>query len=81
MESRAGYLTVSEGIEYLFELEQQGKGKEPIFILRGQDQLAVPVVFFWAQLAEKHNVDLKKISGAWKRAEEMAGWLPRRMPD
>jgi hypothetical protein len=81
MEPRANYRTVIEAIAYLKTLDREGKGDEPVFILRGQDQLSVAVVFYWAQLAEQHHVDFKKVTGAWKRAEEMAAWVPRRLPD
>lgn len=74
-------MTVAEGIRYLTALRNKGGDDEPIFILRGQDKLAVPTVFFWAQIAEKHGVSLKKVSGAWAHAEAMAGWSPRKLPD
>ncbi len=71
-------MTVKDALLYLERISDQ---REPIFILRGQDRLAVPTVFYWAQLAEKHGVDLKKVSGAWAHAEAMAGWVPRKIPD
>lgn len=74
-------MTVGEGILYLTSILEKGGGQEPIFILRGQDRLAVPTVFFWAQIAEKHGVLFRKVTGAWAHAEAMAGWPKRKMPD
>lgn len=80
-EDRQLHMTVTRAIAYLQVLEDQHGGNEPVFILRGQDRLAVPTIFEWAHLAEKHGVDLKKVSGAWHCAEVMAGWPHRKMPD
>ena len=74
-------MTIDEAIFRLTELSQAGKGKEPVFILRGQDRLAVPTVFHWAHLAEKSEVNLRKVAGAWKVAEAMASWPKRKLPD
>jgi ribosomal protein L22 len=71
-------MTVEQAISYLTLLKEK---KEPVFILRGQDRLAVPTVFYWAQLAEKSGVDIKKVSGAWRHAEAMAAWPKRKLPD
>jgi hypothetical protein len=78
---RYQHMTVSKAIAYLQVLEDQHKGDEPVFILRGQDRLAVPVIFYWAQLAEKHGVKVSKYAGAWHCAEQMASWPNRKTPD
>jgi len=80
-EDRQRHMTVTQAIAYLQVLEDQHGGHEPVFVLRGQDRLAVPTIFFWAQLAEKHGVSLKKVSGAWHCAEQMASWPNRKTPD
>jgi hypothetical protein len=79
--NRQEHMTVSKAIAYLQVLEDQHQGEEPVFILRGQDRLAVPAIFFWAQMAEKHGVKMKKVSGAWHCAEVMASWPNRKTPD
>lgn len=71
-------MTVEQAISYLSLLKNK---QEPVFLLRGQDRLSVPTIFFWAQIAEKHGVDIKKVAGAWAHAEAMAGWTPRKLPD
>ena len=68
-------------LEALIYITEKVKTDEEVFILRAHDVLAVPVVFYWAQLAEKHGVDLKKVAGAWKVAERMIGFTSRRIPD
>lgn len=83
MKSTGQYRTIQDMLDYFTGLLEQGKADpmEPVFTLRGQDRLAVPTVFFWAQIAEKHGVDLKKVAGAWAHAEAMAAWPKRKMPD
>lgn len=83
MTNYKGYTTIQEMLGYYRQLIEAGKAdpQEPVFVLRGQDRLAVPTVFFWAQLAEKSEVDMKKVSGAWRHAEAMAAWPKRKLPD
>ena len=74
-------LTVESGASYLLQLTIEGKGAEPIFILRGQDILAPSAVFAWAHSAEKHGVGLRKLAGAWDTSGKMLAWYKRKMPD
>jgi hypothetical protein len=62
-------------------LTEKVKDNEEVFVLKAHDVLAVPTVFYWAQLAEKHGVDLKKIRGAWECAARMLEYTGRRIPD
>jgi hypothetical protein len=71
-------MTKTEAILYISEKVRED---EEVFVLRGRDVLAVPTVFYWASLAEKHGVDLKKIGGAWNCAEKMIQTPARRIPD
>lgn len=45
--------------------------EEPIFIMRGQDQLAMVPIYTWIDLAEKKNIPEAKQEAALKRANEM----------
>lgn len=54
---------------------------EPVFILRGQDQLAEEVVNFWADLAERAEVRSGKVADARLVAQEMAAWPTKKRPD
>lgn len=71
-------MTKTEAMIYLSDRVQPG---EEVFILKARDLLAVPTVFYWAQLAEKHGVSIGKVGNAWKCAERMVGFSGRRLPD
>lgn len=43
---------------------------EPIFILRGQDPLALVPIYTWIDLAEKKHVNEEKVNRAAQHAEE-----------
>lgn len=68
----------AEALIYITEKVREG---EEVFVLKAHDVLAVPTVFYWASLAEKHGVDLTKVAGAWKCAERMLTYSGRRIPD
>lgn len=67
--------------EALIYVTEKVRDDEEVFVLKARDVLAVPVVFYWAQLAEKHGVDLKKVRGAWDCAAKMLTFSGRRIPD
>ena len=71
-------MTKHEALDYI---EFKVRDDEEVFILKARDMLAVPTVFYWATLAEKHEVNLKKVRSAWECAEKMAGFTNRRIPD
>lgn len=54
---------------------------EPIFILRGQDQLADTVVDYWASLARGAGVDMARVTEARNLADAMRAWPKRKIPD
>jgi hypothetical protein len=54
---------------------------EPVFVLRGQDELAPDVVEFWADIAESKGVTSSKVAQARQWAEMMREWQPRKLPD
>lgn len=54
---------------------------EPLFILRAQDELAVQVVRYWADLAEARGVRSGKVAGARKLAAAMERWPEKKLPD
>jgi hypothetical protein len=54
---------------------------EPLFILRGQDQLAPALVRAWAALAKEHGCSADKVAEAIDLAHKMEGWPVRKWPD
>lgn len=54
---------------------------EPIFTLRAQDVLAPMVVEYWAELAAKLKVRPEKILEAYRTAQAMREFGPRKVPD
>lgn len=60
-------MTKDKAISYLmYKVEED----EPVFILRGNDVLAVPTIFKWTDLAKDYHVPSKKIEGAIEAAGE-----------
>lgn len=55
--------------------------EEPVFVLRGQDELSSQLVLAWADLAEKAGVRSGKVAEARRWAKEMANWPSRKLPD
>jgi hypothetical protein len=55
--------------------------KEPVFILRGRDQLAIQGVIAWIQYAKTCGVPKRKIRGAMRTLCSMRTYVPKRMPD
>jgi hypothetical protein len=54
---------------------------EPVFVLRGQDEIAAPLVGLWIAYAIKQGVNQKKIDEAIKIAEEFNSWSITKKPD
>ena len=50
----------------LYKVEED----EPVFILRGNDVLAVPTIFKWVDLAKDYHVPHAKVEGALTSAGE-----------
>ena len=59
----------------------KAKDDEPIFILRGQDILAGPLVRLWADLAQIAVCPQEKVDEANDLAEKMKNWVPKKWPD
>ena len=53
---------------------------EPLFLLRGQDELAPDTVRFYADLVEARDADLD-IDLLIESANRMQRWEPRKLPD
>lgn len=54
---------------------------EPVFLIRGQDQLAGQVVRMWAELNLLAGGDLSLSSAACEHAERMDAWSPKKLAD
>lgn len=70
-------MTAEDGKTYLERLDS----KEPVFILRAQDVLALPAILYWINLASTMNVPRAKIVGALAVAVEFGAWETRKVPD
>lgn len=57
------------------------KPGEPIFILRGQDQIAAEVIRFWARRATQEGVDAAKVADALDDAKAFDAWPTKKLPD
>jgi hypothetical protein len=53
---------------------------EPLFLLRGQDELAPDTIRFYADLVEARDADLD-IDRLIACANRMRAWQPRKLPD
>lgn len=67
--------------EALLYLESFKDLDEPVFILRGQDKLALRTMVEWLVLAEDAAVDEDKIRGAALSAAAMILWPIKKLPD
>jgi hypothetical protein len=55
---------------------------EPVFVLRATDKLAPTAVRYWAELAARHGVGLKKTHEAVQFARRMEDWAgEKKLPD
>jgi hypothetical protein len=54
---------------------------EPVFILRGQDRLAAPIVRLWAEMASRVGCSADKVKEAQELADAMDQWLIQKFPD
>ena len=54
---------------------------EPLFLLRGRDPLAPPIVAGWATDAFNAGVGEAKVESARAIAHAMADYHPQRLPD
>lgn len=63
------------------ELIRRIPDEEPVFMLRGQDQLAPAIVRAWADAAEAAGVRSGKVADARRQADDMDQWQPKKLPD
>ena len=70
-------MTVAEQIEVMKGWPQD----EPVFVLRGQDELAEAVAQHWCVVAVARQVNMEKVSSAFSVVAEMGKWNPKKMPD
>ena len=54
---------------------------EPVFVLRGQDQLAVHVLTNWIHRAEDKGVNPAKVADARRLLEKFKQYGPKKLPD
>ena len=74
-------MTAKEGIRYL---SMKCDHDEPVFILKASDALASSTVLFWADMAERSQVNEAKVCGALTVSREMREWTntnSSRLPD
>ena len=53
---------------------------EPVFLLRGQDQLACQAIEFYAALCAQHQAP-EIAQKAWDHAQRMKAWPKKKVPD
>ncbi len=70
-------MKISSAIAYLQNLPPN----EPVFILRGQDQLASATITHWCALHHAYGGDLDKRNGAALAASELLAWPYKKLPD
>lgn len=66
--------------EVLIQLENI-PDDEPLFLLRGQDELAEHTILDWCERANMSNVSISKIQGALQCALKMEDWKFKKTPD
>lgn len=54
---------------------------EPIFVLRGQDELAPDIIDLWADELESRGGNADKVLHARKTADAMRAWPTQKLPD
>jgi hypothetical protein len=54
---------------------------EPVFLLRGQDEVAARTVRYWAMALEARGGDPAIIEAARRQAQRMDDWPVKKMPD
>jgi hypothetical protein len=54
---------------------------EPVFLIRGQDELAADVLEFYAEQAAKRGVDAGLIRRTLEQAKRMRVWPKHKKPD
>lgn len=54
---------------------------EPVFVLRGQDELAVSAVLYWVAVAESRGLGQEMLQSARAHAMRMAEWPVKKLPD
>ena len=54
---------------------------EPVFLLRGQDEMAAATALYWAALAESRGVNDKMVQSARDHAVAMTKWPVKKKPD
>ncbi len=59
----------------------KAKSDEPIFVIRGQDALAVQVIAYWISLGLESGVPEDKLLDAFNTALAMKAWPNRKVPD
>jgi len=71
----------AEGIDYLKKMLNEGKGLEPIFIIRGQDIVSGQAVIAWVAAATRAGAPVHKTIRAEEIGEEMNKWPVKKVPD
>jgi hypothetical protein len=54
---------------------------EPVFLIRGQDQIGASTVRLWATLAELAGCDLEIVNKAKRHADKMDAWPKKKIAD
>lgn len=79
------YCVISQTYEHaahiVRDLTGSPRGSEPVFVLRGQDNLAPSTIMFWVQEAQNNGVSKDKIRSAIDVCKQMRNWLYRKFPD
>lgn len=70
-------MRVSEAMEQLRRMDP----REPVFLLRAQDELAVKTVLHWCDQARELGVSPVKLSGALNAVAAMLHWPIQKKPD
>ncbi len=70
-------MITGEAIIYLQSIDPQ----EPVFILRGQDQLTARTVLAWVDLAADAGVHPTKIDDALRCLITILDWPHKKVPD
>jgi hypothetical protein len=71
-------MDAEQAIKYLQEKVDR---REPVFILRGQDQCAVQTILHWIKEAQAENVNIDKLNGAYDVAQQFQKWPIKKVPD
>lgn len=54
---------------------------EPVFLIRGQDQMAARAVRHYADLIESKGASAEDVAAVHRHALAMTNWRPKKIPD